>query len=89
MENVNYYSSLLYGVNNDCEVKPEYDRTIDSVNGTIGIKHCYDTEYGAYNDVYLDDKYVCEADMECTDEEIEDLVEEALFNVDVNSDYPF
>lgn len=67
----------------------KYDRVIDSINGTIGIKYCYDTEYGAYSDVYLDDIYVCEVDMDCTDKEIEDLVEEALFKVDVNSEYPF
>lgn len=70
-------------MDNDSEVKPKYDRTIDSINGDIGIKHCYDTEYGVYNAVYLNDTYVCDTDMECTDKEIEDLVEAVLFKADI------
>lgn len=93
MENENYYSSLLCGTDNDCEMKSKnrYDKIIDSVNGTIGIINKYDSDYGAYCEVYLDDKYACDADIYCTDKEIEDLVEDALFKIDTTSDeeYPF
>lgn len=68
-----------------------YNRIIDSVNGTIGLIERYDSDYGAYLDVYLNDDYACEANIYDSDEQIESLVEDALFKVCTTSDeeYPF
>lgn len=68
-----------------------YNRIIDSVNGTIGMVERYESDYGAYLDVYLNDTYVCEANIYDSDEQIENLVEDALFKIDTTSDeeYPF
>lgn len=64
-----------------------YNKTIDSINGTIGIVKRYDDELGAYINVYLNHKCIGFIDHECTDKEIENFVQDYLSNVE--TDYPF
>lgn len=84
MENSEYYSSLLYGVDNECEIKEKYTKVIDSINGLIGIKKCYDSNtQNYYYEVYLNDDYVCDVNVECSDKEIENIVENNVCKIQI------
>lgn len=54
-----------------------YDRTIDYIDGIIGIKSRYDCDMGNFCDVYLNDNYIGElkADINADKTVFEDFVE--------------
>lgn len=52
-----------------------YDREIETIDGTIRLIERFDCDSGcSFYDCYLNDEYVCEAELYLSDSEIEDLV---------------
>lgn len=79
MKDIDYYSSMLYGVDNNCETNIEkYDRVINSPMGIIGLKICADKNLGNYYEIYLNNRYIDDASLNINDEQVKALIEKIL-----------
>lgn len=75
----NYFSSFLYGVyNENCVLTNlKYDSIIESEFGKIGLIKKSDSK-GFYYDVYLNENFVCDADINSTENDILVLIKQNL-----------
>lgn len=68
-----YLSSFIFGIDNDSISTPlKYDKTISSDMGNIGLIKRFD-EY-EYWDIYFNDEFICDTEIEVSDSEVINLV---------------
>lgn len=71
--NEKYLSSFIFGIDNDSISTPlKYDKTISSDMGKIGLIKRFD-EY-EYWDIYFNNEFICDAEIEVSDSEVINLV---------------
>lgn len=76
-KNEKYLSSFIFGIDNNSISTPlKYDKIISSDMGNIGLIKRFD-EY-EYWDIYFNNRLICDAEIEVSDNEIINLVKEKL-----------
>ena len=76
-KNEKYLSSFIFGIDNESISAPlKYNKTISSDMGNIGLIKRFD-EY-EYWDIYFNNRLICDAEIEVSDNEIINLVKEKL-----------